>query len=148
MGIKYPKTARWLIVQSKSVQSSHIPFVSCTGGYSLPMSHLGRSRVPRVFGHVWLFVTIWTVAHEAPLSMGFSRQKYWSGLPCLLQGIFPTQGLSPRVLCLPHWQVGSLPLAPSGKPWEAHAYTYIPSFWISFWFRSPSYIKQSSLAIQ
>ena len=32
------------------------------------------------------------VAHRAPLSMGFSRQEYWSGLPCLLQGIFPTQG--------------------------------------------------------
>ena len=31
--------------------------------------------------HVWLFVTLWTVAHQAPLSMGFSRQEYWSGLP-------------------------------------------------------------------
>ena len=33
-----------------------------------------------------------TVAHQAPLSMGFSRQEYWSALPSLLQGIFPTQG--------------------------------------------------------
>ena len=33
-------------------------------------------------------VTLWTVAHQAPLSMGFSRQEYWCGLPCLLQGIF------------------------------------------------------------
>ena len=37
---------------------------------------------------VRLFVTLWTVAHQAPLSLGFSRQGYWSGLPCLLQGIF------------------------------------------------------------
>ena len=31
--------------------------------------------------HIWLFATPWTVAHQAPLSMGFSRQEYWSGLP-------------------------------------------------------------------
>ena len=36
--------------------------------------------------------TLWTVAHQAPLSVGFSRQEYWSELPCPLQGIFPTQG--------------------------------------------------------
>ena len=34
------------------------------------------------FSHVWLFVTPWTVAHQAPPSMGFSRQEYWNGLPC------------------------------------------------------------------
>ena len=33
------------------------------------------------FNHVQLFMTLWTVAHQAPLSMGFSRQEYWSGLP-------------------------------------------------------------------
>ena len=44
------------------------------------------------FSHIQLFTTLWTVAHQAPLSMGFSRQECWSGLTCLLQGIFPTQG--------------------------------------------------------
>ena len=43
-------------------------------------------------------VTPWTVASQAPLSMGFSRQEYWSGLPFLLQGIFPTQRLNPGLL--------------------------------------------------
>ena len=43
--------------------------------------------------HVPLFATPWAAAHQAPLSMGFSRQEYWSGLPCPIQGIFPTQGL-------------------------------------------------------
>ena len=38
--------------------------------------------------------TLWTIAHQAPLSMGFSRQEYWSGLPFPFQGIFPTQGIS------------------------------------------------------
>ena len=50
--------------------------------------------------HVQLFVTLWTVAHQAPLSMGFSRRKYWRGLHALLQGIFLTQGSNPHLLCL------------------------------------------------
>ena len=40
----------------------------------------------------------WTEARQAPPSMGFSRQEYWSGLSFLLQGIFPTQGLTPGLL--------------------------------------------------
>ena len=68
------------------------------------------------FSHVWLFAILWAVAHQAPLSMGFSRQEYWSGLPCPPPGIFPTQVLNPCLLCLLHWQVDSLPLSPSGKP--------------------------------
>ena len=47
------------------------------------------------FTCVQLFATPWTVAYQAPLSMGFSRQECWSGLPFLLQGIFPTQELNP-----------------------------------------------------
>ena len=47
---------------------------------------------------VWLFVTPWTVAYQAPSSMEFFRQKYWSGLPFLLQGIFPIQGSNPGLL--------------------------------------------------
>ena len=46
------------------------------------------------FSFVQLFVTLWptvTVAYEAPLSMGFSQQEYWSGLPFPLQGVFLTQ---------------------------------------------------------
>ena len=46
-----------------------------------------------------LFVTPWTVAYQAPWSMGFSRQEYWSGLPFPSPGNFPTQGLNPG---LPH----------------------------------------------
>ena len=41
------------------------------------------------FSHVWLFVTLWTVTHQASLSMGFSRQEYWSGLPCPPPGSCP-----------------------------------------------------------
>ena len=45
--------------------------------------------------HVRLFVTPWTTAHQAPLSMGFSRQEYWSGLPCPPPGDLPDLGIKP-----------------------------------------------------
>ena len=45
--------------------------------------------------HVRLFVTPWTVAHQAPLSMGFSRQEYWSGLPFPSPGDLPDPGIEP-----------------------------------------------------
>ena len=60
-------------------------------------------------------MTPWTVTCQAPLSMGFSRQESWSGLHALLREIFPTQGSNLHLLCLPHWQVGSSPLAPPGS---------------------------------
>ena len=50
--------------------------------------------------HVQLFVTPWTVARQVPLSMEFSRQEYWSGLPFLPQGIFLSQGLNMGLLHL------------------------------------------------
>ena len=48
----------------------------------------------QLLSHVQLFVTPWTVAHWAPLSMEFSRQECWIGLHSLLVSIFPTQGLN------------------------------------------------------
>ena len=47
------------------------------------------------FSHVRLFETQWTVACQAPLSMGFSRQEYWSGLTCLPPGNLPDLGIEP-----------------------------------------------------
>ena len=44
---------------------------------------------------VQLFVTLWTVTRQAPLSMGFSRQEYWSGLSCLPLGNLPDSGIKP-----------------------------------------------------
>ena len=68
------------------------------------------------FSCVRLIATLWTVACQAPLSMGSSRQEYWNGysIPVLLQGIVPTRGSNPHLLCLLHWQEVSLPIAPSG----------------------------------
>ena len=52
----------------------------------------------------------------APLSMGFSRQEYWSGLLCPLSGDLLDPGIEPSSLTSPALQAGSLPLAPPGKP--------------------------------
>ena len=76
-----------------------------------------RAYMLSCFSPIWLVATLWTVARQAPLSMGFSRQVYWSGLPCPPPGDLPNSGSNPCLLCLLHWQAGSLPLMP---PWEAH----------------------------
>ena len=67
------------------------------------------------FSHIWLFGASWTVARQAPLSMGFSRQEYWSGLPLPSPGDLPGPGIEPMSVCLLHWQAGSLPLASPRK---------------------------------
>ena len=53
------------------------------------------------FSHVWFCATSWTVARQAPLSMGFSRQEYWSGLPCPPPGDLPDPGIKPASLMSP-----------------------------------------------
>ena len=63
-----------------------------------------------------LFATLWTVACQVPLSTGFSRQIYWSGLPFPTPGDLLTQGSNLHLLSLLHWPAGSLPPAPPGKP--------------------------------
>ena len=62
---------------------------------------------------VLLFATPWTVAHQAPPSMGFSRQEYWSGLPFLSPGDLPDPGIKPRS---PAFQADALTSEPPGKP--------------------------------
>ena len=66
-------------------------------------------RHAQSLGHVRLFATPWTVAHQAPLSMGFPRQEYWSGLPFILQGDIPDPGIKSGS---PALQADSLPSEP------------------------------------
>ena len=68
------------------------------------------------FSHVRLFVTLWTIAHQAPLSMGFSRQEYYSGLPCPPAGNLPNPGIEPTSPVSPALQADSLPLSHQGSP--------------------------------
>ena len=66
-------------------------------------------------GRVRLFATPWTVAHQAPLSMGFSRHEYWSGLPSPSPGDLPDPGIEPRSSSL-QADALALPSEPPGKP--------------------------------
>ena len=87
---------------------------------SIKIKHFLKCETPvkhvlLLFSRVQLFVTLWTVARQAPLSMGSPRQEHWSTLPFPSQGIFLTQGLNAGLL---HWQVGSstgeAPIPPPG----------------------------------
>ena len=55
----------------------------------------GHARVLSHFSHIQLFVTLWTIVRQAPLSMGFSRQEYWSELPFPPPGDLPDPGTEP-----------------------------------------------------
>ena len=65
------------------------------------------------FSHVQGFATLWTVARQAPLSMGFSRQEYWSGLPCPPPEDLPNPGIEPES---PELQADSLRLSHPEAP--------------------------------
>ena len=67
------------------------------------------------FSHVQLLATLWTVAHQDPLSMGFFSQEYWSGLPCPPPGDFPNPEIKPTSVTSPAL-AGGFPSA----TWEAH----------------------------
>ena len=62
-----------------------------------------------------LFATPWTVAYQAPPSMGLSRQEYWSGLSFPSPGGLPNPGIEPRS---PALQADALPSEPPGSPWQ------------------------------
>ena len=73
------------------------------------------------FSRVQFFAALWTVAYQAPLSMGFSRQEYWSGLSCPPPGGLPDPGIKPMSLM-------SLALADGfftiSAPWESPTQPY------------------------
>ena len=69
--------------------------------------------VARSLRCLWFFATPWTVPHQAPPSMGFSRQEYWSGLPWPSPGDLPNSGIEPWS---PALQADALPFEPPGKP--------------------------------
>ena len=94
-----------------------VPLLSAWNCYSLVNTTL---LISYVLSRVWLFATPWTVPCQAPLSMEFSRQEYWSGLPFPTledlhnPGIKPTSPVSPTSLCITgrfftQWTIGEAP---------------------------------------
>ena len=63
------------------------------------------------------FATPWTVAHQAPLSMEFPRQEYWSGVPSPTSGTLPDPGIEPMSLASPSLADGFFTTVPPGKPY-------------------------------
>ena len=81
------------------------------------------SQCACMLSRVQLFETPWTVVCQTPRPWDFPGKNTGVGCHFFLQGIFLTQGSNPRLLCLLHWQVNSLPLTPPGKEALAHSNT-------------------------
>ena len=79
----------------------------------------------KLLSRVWLFVTPWTAAYQAPPSMGFSRQEYWSGLPFPSPGDLPNPGIEPGS---PEFQADTLTSEPQGKLFNP----FLPLFFLMF----------------
>ena len=77
-----------------------------------------------------LFATPWIVALQAPLSMGFSRQDYWSGLPSPPPGDFPSPGTEPVSPAVPVLSGRFSTTEPPGKPWNSRVGAAITTLWL------------------
>ena len=99
----------WTVSQGLLVLAEIIQGFSCGELLLLLFNHFSRVR---------LCATPRTAARQAPLSMGFSRQEYWSGLPCPPPGDLPDPGIEPRVSCVACRFLTAEPL------WRA--YTFLP----------------------
>ena len=84
------------------------------------------------FSHVQHFATLWTVARQAPLSKGFSKQEYWSGVPFPSPRDLPNAEIEPASLTSPALQVDSLPLMPPGKPFYLLRNSFSPWGFFSY----------------
>ena len=91
-----------LIVNGRLDQNSAVLIICCVCAQALSC--------------IWLFATPWTVAYQAPLSIGFFRQEYWSGFPLPSPQDLPDLGIEPDLLSFLHWQADSLATEPPGKP--------------------------------
>ena len=117
---------------SWSLSSYHLPFVGegevfntckttqevCIKNRSL-LLYKSVSRVP-------LFVTLWTAACQAPLSMEFSRQEYWSGLPFPTPSDLPNSGIEPTFLTSPILAGRFFTTEPLGKPYNSILSFFLP----------------------
>ena len=137
-----PQLQRPRLMADRPLQEQEVSREESTAGEtSGAQSGSWEQERPPVFpgGHVWVFRTradlpvrvcvranslqscpiLWdpmTIALQAPLSMGFSRQEYWSGLPCPPPGHLPDPGAEPAFLAPPALVVEFFPLTPPGKP--------------------------------
>ena len=130
-----------LILFSFSFPWSSLLLNLCVEFFSLLIVLCILSRL----SHVWLFVTLWTVAHQAALSIGFSRQEYWSGLPCTPPGDLPDPGIKPQSLTFPALADRFFTTSPT---WEARSFIIqLQNIWLKNW-RSESHQSCLTLCTQ
>ena len=115
---------------------AHVSYIKClstvslhTHGFCFQACMLSR------FSHVWIFATPWTVARQAPLSMGFSRQVYWNGLPCPPPRDLPDPGIKPASLMSPAMAGGFFT---TSFTWGA---SYVPLIYLSLFLTLPNLRK-------
>ena len=96
---------------ARTFTSRHVFILSEPKGKGAGVPALSR------LSHVRFFATLWTVARQALLSMGFSRQEHWSGLPCSLPEDLPNAEIQPASLMFPALADGFLN---TSTTWEAH----------------------------
>ena len=104
----------------KRTVQSHMPESDISLSLSFPCHYLLSkvcvcAKLLQLLSCVQLFVTLWTVAHQAPLSMGFSRQEYWSELPCRPPGDLPDPGIKPTSLMSPALAAGFFTISVTWK---------------------------------
>ena len=99
----------------------HVDF-SCSHAYFSYLTQVEGGKhacVLSCFSYVWLFATLWTIAHQAPLSMGFSRHEYWSGLPCSPPGYQLNPGIESASLKSPALASEFFTTSATWEAWEA-----------------------------
>ena len=120
-GVLQASILKWVAIlfSRASSQPKDQSQVSCTAGRFFTTEPCGKlflevCCVLSRFGRVQSLTTPWTVARQAPLSTGFSKQEHWNGLPCPPPRDPPNPGLEPASLMSPALPVDSSPLAPPG----------------------------------
>ena len=110
--------------------STSVSLYSCPANRFISTVFLDSTymRVCVCFSHVWLFATQWTVALQASLSTGFSRQKHWSRLPCSPPGDRPNPKIKPTSSVAPALQADALPLSHQRSPPYIHILIYVIFF--------------------
>ena len=119
----------WLWVKSypvesaeKTVNSLRVETILCPHLQHQVEKLTSACCVLSCFSRVRLFVTLWTIACQAPLSMGLSRQEQWSGLPCPPPGDLSDPGTEPTSLMSPAL-TGRV--FTTSAPWEAHSFSSV-----------------------
>ena len=113
--------------------SSKASILQHSAFFIVQLSYLHMKVKVKSLSHIRLFATPWTLAYQAPPSMGFSRQEYWSGLPFPSPGDLPDPGIEPRS---PAFQADALTSEPPGKSsthdyWKNCSFDYMDLCWQS-----------------